>query len=227
MVKANVKNMQIKMTATNETSASTPFQKLHLDALRAVVGEVLGDRAPAQWHGVAQVEEMMRKMPHGLTAAQTVAVHALSYYEAIDYASQHDGIDAETQDVFDSREAHASAANALNLLATLVTESQGVICRRLANSLLVDAPANQMAAPNQATEISVTTTAPDWRAQIRDEATAWASERRVKGMATTKLTVALEMVTWCKNNEVMTDTGKSVQLAYIKRHVLNTWKPPR
>ena len=66
----------------------------------------------------------------------------------------------------------------------------------------------------------------DWRAQIRDAATEWASERLAGGKITTKVAAAKEMEVWCRNHDVKAERGKPPVYEYIKRHILNSWTPP-
>ena len=118
------------------TFGNPTFGKIDLDVFRALVREVLGDKAPKQWHGVAQADDMARKLPHDLSAAQAAAVHALVACEAIYSASQLDEMDAGTQAIYDSGTAHARAADALDRLSDLLPIQHAVACNRIARSLL-------------------------------------------------------------------------------------------
>lgn len=69
--------------------------------------------------------------------------------------------------------------------------------------------------------------ASDWRQRIRDEATRWCMERKADGKKEpTKKAIAAEMAVWCRNNDVMTDTGVNPNAEYVRRHVLNRWNHP-
>jgi len=131
-----------------ETAFENPtFGEAELDVFRALVREVLGDRVPTQWQGVAQADYMARKLPHDLSAAQAAAVHALVACEAIYSASQLDELDAGTQAIYDSGVAHANAADALNRLASHLPIQQEAACSRLARLLRDEAGLHATSAP--------------------------------------------------------------------------------
>ena len=125
----------------SSTFESPTFDEDELDIFRALVQEILGDKAPKQWQGVAQVEHMARRLPRSLSGAQAAAIRALVACEAIYSASQSDELDAETQTVYDSGVAHANAAEALDRLASHLTIQQATACKRIAGLLRDEANA--------------------------------------------------------------------------------------
>jgi hypothetical protein len=70
---------------------------------------------------------------------------------------------------------------------------------------------------------------PNWKMRIQIEAAAHMKTLRAAGASPTTHSILDRMVTWCRNNEVMTDGGIYPKAGYLRTHVLGGrhWTPPR